>query len=82
MGPHGPAAASSRAHSPRSSPPCAPASGWDNGVAQMSLGEKAILAIPAAEGYGARGAGRRIPPDADLVFEVELLQINDQRAPS
>lgn len=50
--------------------------GWDKGVMKMSLGEKAILRIPSAMGYGARGAGDDIPPNADLVFEVELLSIN------
>jgi FKBP-type peptidyl-prolyl cis-trans isomerase len=50
--------------------------GWDEGVIQMSLGEKAKLEIPSEMGYGSRGAGGAIPPDADLVFEVELLKIN------
>ncbi|KAG5175323.1 hypothetical protein JKP88DRAFT_229026 [Tribonema minus] len=50
--------------------------GWDEGVAQMSLGEKAILHITSDYGYGAAGAGGVIPPNADLNFEVELLQIN------
>jgi FK506-binding protein 1 len=50
--------------------------GWDEGVMQMSLGEKAKLHITSDYGYGARGAGGVIPPNADLVFEVELLQIN------
>ena len=48
------------------------------GVAQMSLGEKALLEITSDYGYGARGAGGVIPPNADLVFEVELLGINDE----
>ena len=42
----------------------------------MSVGEKATLKIPADMGYGSAGAGGVIPPDADLVFEVELLAIN------
>merc|ERR1711935_85110 len=50
--------------------------GWDEGVIQMSLGEKATLNITADYGYGARGAGGVIPPNADLVFTVELLKIN------
>jgi len=51
--------------------------GWDEGVMQMSLGEKAILKITSDYGYGARGAGGVIPPNADLNFEVELLAIAD-----
>lgn len=43
---------------------------------KMSLGEKAKLHIPSSLGYGERGAGGDIPPNADLVFEVELLAIN------
>jgi len=51
--------------------------GWDEGVMQMSLGEKAILHISSDYGYGAHGAGHGlIPPNADLDFEVELLAIN------
>jgi FK506-binding protein 1 len=50
--------------------------GWDEGVMTMSLGEKATLRISSDYGYGARGAGGVIPPNADLVFEVELLSIN------
>mmetsp|Transcript_8539 Transcript_8539/g.25902 ORF Transcript_8539/g.25902 Transcript_8539/m.25902 type:complete len:125 (-) Transcript_8539:113-487(-) len=55
--------------------------GWDEGVMQMSLGEKATLAITSDYGYGASGAGGVIPPNADLNFDVELLAINNQRAP-
>lgn len=50
--------------------------GWDEGVLQLHEGEKAILDIKSDYGYGARGAGRVIPPNADLMFEVELLKIN------
>ena len=50
--------------------------GWDEGVIQMSLGEKALLEITPEFGYGATGAGGAIPPNADLIFEVELLKIN------
>eukprot|EP00462_Mataza_sp_D1_P018253 CAMPEP_0175143062 /NCGR_PEP_ID=MMETSP0087-20121206/13199_1 /TAXON_ID=136419 /ORGANISM="Unknown Unknown, Strain D1" /LENGTH=256 /DNA_ID=CAMNT_0016427041 /DNA_START=222 /DNA_END=992 /DNA_ORIENTATION=- len=50
--------------------------GWDQGVVQMSLGQRAKLHIPADLGYGSRGAGGVIPPNADLVFDVELLCIN------
>jgi FK506-binding protein 1 len=50
--------------------------GWDEGVMGMSLGETCKLDITADFGYGARGAGGVIPPNADLIFEVELLKIN------
>lgn len=50
--------------------------GWDEGVVKMSLGERATLRIPSDLGYGQKGAGGKIPPNADLVFEVELLDID------
>mmetsp|Transcript_62051 Transcript_62051/g.146309 ORF Transcript_62051/g.146309 Transcript_62051/m.146309 type:complete len:346 (+) Transcript_62051:95-1132(+) len=50
--------------------------GWDEGVMQMSLGEKATLRIAPEFGYGARGFPPVIPPNSELVFEVELLRIN------
>lgn len=49
--------------------------GWDQGVMKMSLGERAELHIPSQMGYGAQGAGGAIPPNADLIFDVELLKI-------
>ena len=48
--------------------------GWDEGVMKMSVGEKAKLTISPDFGYGARGAGGVIPPNAELIFEVELLK--------
>lgn len=50
--------------------------GWDEGVALMKVGDKVQLIIPAELGYGAAGSGR-IPPDATLIFEVELLEIQE-----
>lgn len=50
--------------------------GWDEGVMEMSVGQRAMIYIPSSLGYGASGAGGVIPPNADLEFDVELLAIN------
>jgi FKBP-type peptidyl-prolyl cis-trans isomerase FkpA len=49
--------------------------GWDEGVAGMKVGGQRTLTIPSAMGYGARGAGGMIPPNAALLFDVELLDV-------
>jgi len=49
--------------------------GWDEGVAGMRVGGRRVLRIPASMAYGKAGAGRAIPPDASLVFEVELVGV-------
>jgi FKBP-type peptidyl-prolyl cis-trans isomerase FkpA len=51
--------------------------GWDQGVAGMHVGGKRVLLIPADLGYGANGAGDDIPPNASLVFDVELLKVGN-----
>jgi FKBP-type peptidyl-prolyl cis-trans isomerase len=48
--------------------------GWDEGIAKLKIGTRAFLYIPPELGYGSRGAGRNIPPDATLIFEVEVLE--------
>jgi FKBP-type peptidyl-prolyl cis-trans isomerase len=51
--------------------------GWDQGVVGMRVGGKRRLVVPAHLGYGAHGAGDVIPPNAILIFEIELLAISD-----
>ena len=49
--------------------------GWDEGIALLKEGEKARFVIPSDLGYGSRGAGGVIPPDATLIFDVELVRV-------
>ncbi|XP_062589996.1 uncharacterized protein LOC134251605 isoform X1 [Saccostrea cucullata] len=55
--------------------------GWDQGLLDMCIGEKRKLTIPSHLGYGDQGAGEKIPPKATLIFEVELLDIQDGPKP-
>jgi peptidylprolyl isomerase len=55
--------------------------GWDEGVALLQVGDKAIFTIPPTLGYGANGAGGVIPPNATLVFEVELIDVKEPIKP-
>lgn len=57
--------------------------GWDEGIAKLRVGEQATLVIPPHLGYGARGAGEGlIPPDATLIFIVELMDVEEAPAPN
>lgn len=49
--------------------------GWDEGIEGMKVGGKRTLRIPSAMGYGARGAGSVIPPHANLIFDIELVDV-------
>jgi FKBP-type peptidyl-prolyl cis-trans isomerase len=50
--------------------------GWDEGIGLLNVGDKARLVIPSHLGYGSRGAGGVIPPDANLIFDVELVNVS------
>jgi FKBP-type peptidyl-prolyl isomerase-like protein len=52
--------------------------GWDEGIAQLGIGDRAVLVIPPQLGYGAKGAGGVIPPDATLIFVVTLIDIKGE----
>jgi FK506-binding protein 1 len=56
--------------------------GWDEGIMDMCLGEVAILKVTSDSAYGVDGLPPMVPPNSDLVFEVELLQIGDEKADS
>jgi peptidylprolyl isomerase len=51
--------------------------GWDEGIAKLRVGDHAILVIPSNLAYGAKGAGDVIPPDANLIFVVEIVDVKE-----
>jgi peptidylprolyl isomerase len=51
--------------------------GWDEGVAKLRVGDQATLIIPPQLGYGAKGAGGVIPPDATLIFIIEVVDVKE-----
>ena len=54
--------------------------GFKEGIQQMSIGDEAVIWIPSALGYGERGAGGVIPPNTDLIFRIELVEMaNDSK---
>ncbi|KAG7363237.1 FKBP-type peptidyl-prolyl cis-trans isomerase [Nitzschia inconspicua] len=56
--------------------------GWDEGIMEMQLGELALLKVSSDYGYGDEGRAPMVPPNSDLEFEVELLQVGEDRVTS